>query len=117
MMNNTILPDDEFLSEENYVAWMTIQQSAPDAETTHRILSAIMDDHLIIKVTRKSKHIWNLTLTAMEHVDNCIVAKAVWEREFGPFLVESQAYQFAEKYLHHVCNEVGIPFRFLRCDN
>ena len=112
-----ILPDDEFLSHENYVAYATIQESRPDAATTHRILSAIIDAHLILKVHMKMRHQYILTLTAMEHLNNCVVAIAVWERQFGPFIRESLAWGFAEKYLRKLCKNEGIPFRELRCEN
>lgn len=112
-----ILPDDDSLAEENYVAYATIQQSRPDAETTHKILSAIMDDHLIIKVTERCRHQWLLTLTVMEHIDNRVIAIAVWEKRFGPFLTRAYAYGFAEKYLRLLCKNEGIPFREVRCEN
>jgi hypothetical protein len=112
-----ILPDDETLASDNYAAYEAIQCHGPNAETTHKVLSAIIDDHLIIRVEMRMRHQWILTLTAMEHVDNRIVAIAVWQRQFGPFIRASLAWEFAEKYLRKLCMQEGIPFREVRCEN
>lgn len=109
--------EDDVLSSLNAAAWATICLSPqPDAATVNRVLSLVLEDHVIIEVLPQFWRRWKLRLTVLEHVHYSAEAKAVWQREFGPFKSKAQAYQGAELFIEN-CHKRRLVDRLVRGTN